>query len=473
MLKKAEEDIMPGIANWQTLYKEEYHQLYEEGYPVNMSIKPDMALDYLPIPSHSEEQTTANDIIWERAYSNLWKIREKGLRDDYPYKEPNDLDDIFSDTCFWEGGGGLNEEIYRKRLEGAWFGRCAGVVLGKPLEMGFSRGKIREYLESVNAYPLDDWVPSRSEKLEIVLREDCFPSTRGNIQFVQPDDDIHYTVLALLLAEKKGFSFTLKDVGENWLNNVPFHWFWCASRQIYYHLVNNDDHLLQDDELKNMPLLLNPWRECIDGQIRTDFWGYINPGNPRMAACLAWQDCSLSLVKNGLYGGMFVAACIAVALTKNPTIHSIIQGGLSVIPRKSRLAEAVNKVYQWYGSTGNWEETAEKIEATYGHLPFAGIINNLSIVVLALLHGNLDYSKTITTAIMCGIDTDCNGGTAGSIAGAAVGIEGIDCRWTRPLNNCVKTAIADMGETTITALIDRTAAVRENKFPTNFSLHST
>ena len=39
---------MPGYANWQELYKLEYLQLYEEGYPVGDGIEPDLAAGYLP-----------------------------------------------------------------------------------------------------------------------------------------------------------------------------------------------------------------------------------------------------------------------------------------------------------------------------------------------------------------------------------------------------------------------------------------
>lgn len=83
----------------------------------------------------------------------------------------------------------------------------------------------------------------------------------------------------------------------------------------------------------------------------------------------------------------------------------------------------------------------------------------MAFVTLALLHGNLDFTRTITTAVMCGTDTDCNSGTAGSIVGAAVGYEGLDPRWVAPLNDTVKTAVAFYGQGTITELVQRTLDV--------------
>lgn len=89
--------------------------------------------------------------------------------------------------------------------------------------------------------------------LDLRLREDCLPSTKGNVAYVQPDDDIHYTILALLLAERKGMGFTLNDVGENWLDNVPYHWFWCASRQAYYRIVNFEDSIPRETQIAEIP----------------------------------------------------------------------------------------------------------------------------------------------------------------------------------------------------------------------------
>ena len=48
---------------------------------------------------------------------------------------------------------------------------------------------------------------------------------------------------------------------------------------------------------------------------------------------------------------------------------------------------------------------------------------------LALLEGGLDFTRTITTAVMCGTDTDCNSATAGSIVGAAIGYDALPQRW--------------------------------------------
>ena len=156
---------------------------------------------------------------------------------------------------------------------------------------------------------------------------------------------------------------------------------------------------------------------------------------------------------------MFVAGCIAAALSKNPTVDKILDGGLAVIPKGSRLTETVQNVRKWYAQSGNFDDVCDKIYQTYGYLPFNGTLNNLALVVLAILEGNMDYSKTIIAAVCGGIDTDCNGGTAGSIIGAAVGISNIESRWYEPLNDTIKSNVAAFGQVSISEVIDRVIAL--------------
>ena len=447
---------MPGKANWQQLFELEYRQLYEEGYPVGKRFVPDCPSPYLPLPDQAKEKAEITERSWESAYQNLWEMRERGLRNDFPFVEPDEYQSIINNADIPPVLQLLDSAEYAERIRGAWFGRCAGVVLGKPFEMGLNRLEIKEYLESVDSYPLDDWAPLRSEKLGKGLRKDCLPSSRGQVRFVQPDDDTHYTILALLLAEKKGMCFSRLDIGSNLLDHIPYHWLWSATGQAYYHLVNLSEDRPQDEQLSQLPLKLNPWREGINGAIRADFWGYISPGNPKQSARLAHQIASLNMVKNGIYGAMFVAGCISAALAQHPTIENILQGGLCVIPKKSRLAKAIEDVVQWYSKENCWMPVCDRIYEKYGHLGFSACLNNMAFTVLSLIHGKLNYSKTITTAVMCGTDTDCTSGTAGSIVGAALGYRNLDSRWISPLNDHIKTAVAGFGEGSITELAQRT-----------------
>ncbi len=445
---------MPGYANYKRLFCEEFKTLKWEGYDPDKYIVNDKeSPDFCPDPKTADNYPSGDD-FWRRPYENLVKVMDTPIRDGYPYYEPNDFEAIMAEATPAPHMKPLSDEEYRRRLYGAFYGRCAAVILGKPLEMGLTKKFIKEYLESVNEYPLNDYVSARSEKLNFTLREDCVYSTKGNVKFAQSDDDINYTLLGLLLVEKYGLDIEPWMIGDNWANNIPFYWCWCASRVAYYHMV------MGTLPVEKIPYTINPWRECIDGQIRTDIWGYIFPAKHYEACKYSHLDTSFSLTKNGIYGGMFVAGALSCALSENPTVDRIIDAGLASIPKRSRLYEAIDNVRKWYNETKDWQLTADRLLEEYKEIPNEGTINNMAVVALGIIAGELDYTRSITIATMCGLDTDCNAGTVGSIIGAAVGIDGIEKRWYEPLCDTIKSVVASVGECKISDICERIIAAK-------------
>ena len=73
-------------------------------------------------------------------------------RPDFPYSEPSDLPRIRAERPSGprEMEVSLSEEELYDRVYGAWLGRCAGCLLGKPVE-GWSREKIERYLRLAGA----------------------------------------------------------------------------------------------------------------------------------------------------------------------------------------------------------------------------------------------------------------------------------------------------------------------------------
>lgn len=447
---------MPGMATWKQLYRTEFETLYEEGYPVGDKAVPDMSESYIPEATHVSEGDADDDgPRWEQAYRNLWQVREKGLRPDYPYQEPNDLETILARAPSVPSLVPLSPDSYRERAAGAWLGRCAGVTLGKPVEMELMDG-IREYLKSVDAWPLQGYVPPRSEKLDRTLK--CHDSTLGNIAYVPVDDDVSYTVAALLLVEQHGRDFGKVDVARSWLHLLPYSSLYSCTKMAYYNMVSHGMSRPMEDLVEDLPLMHNPMREGLNASIRVDLFGFISPADPRGAAEMTYRNASVNSTKNGIYAAMFVTGCIAGALSENPTVDTILDCGLSCVPTTSRLYEAIQQTREWYAVDKGWEPVCRRIYERWGHLNWAGAMYNFPITALALLHGNLDFSRSITTAVMCGVDTDCTAGTVGGIVGAAVGQQGIPQPWYDVFNDRVRTFVAGNGhgDGTLTNLIDRT-----------------
>ncbi len=113
----------------------------------------------------------------------------------------------------------------------------------------------------------------------------------------------------------------------------------------------------------------------------------------------------------------------------------------------------------------SWEEVNAAIYRRY-RLE-TGIVNhslpNAAIVVMALLKGEGDFGRTIGIAVMAGLDTDCNGATAGSIMGCALGTRGIPAYWTDPFNDRITTHLKGLSELSISEMAGRTYRVARQR----------
>ncbi len=374
---------------------------------------------------------------------------------DFPYDEPSALDRV-RPRCP-EGPRHISVTLSTVTLEdktlGAWLGRICGCMLGKPLE-GWDHGKIADLMEVCDLEQLDDYLPECPENNRGVALPEGSPVLRGNITHGVRDDDIDYTVVGLRILEEHGRQFEPRHVAEFWLAHLPYHRTYTAERVAYRNFVNG---IWPPESARHR----NPYREWIGAQIRADAFGYACPGRPEEAAGLAFRDACISHTKNGIYGEMWVAAMLAAAFACDDAIKAI-EISLTEIPRESRLSEALREVLGWHADGLSAEDALEGIIESYGHYHPVHTINNAAIVARALLWGEMDFSRTIGLAVQAGLDTDCNGATAGSVIGALLGADAIPEHWVEPLNDRVETAVFGEGERAITELAERTRRVQDS-----------
>lgn len=388
---------------------------------------------------------------WETLLILYEQLAELAPRPDFPFQEPSDLPDIrvarpAARRRWEEQRVAINDKI-ADRIHGGWLGRCAGCALGKPLESPpfmKSAENVKKYLQIAGAYPLDDFVPQHAEAMKAVGLADMhsLASQRGHVRFMESDDDLRYTIMGLDILEKKGAAFSTRDVAAWWLWNLPAAKCFTAEEAAYRNLfllgAVHDAQSLGDAELEQVRSWMNPYREWIGAQIRADGWGLACPGDPARAAEFAWRDAALSHVKNGIYGEMLCAAMIAAAAVLDDPL-GIVQAGLNEIPQKSRLTDAIRRTIEFCRSlnfsAARFEDGIRWVWQNFGHYDPVHTINNAAAVVMALLLGGRDYEKVITTAVMCGLDPDCNGATAGCICGTMLGAKQLPKKWTAPLND--------------------------------------
>ena len=199
-----------------------------------------------------------------------------------------------------------------------------------PFEQG--RAGIESYLRQGDAWPLRDYVP---EVAGFGLRSDARACCRGRFSRAEPDDDINYTVLALLMLEMHGGALDTQDVARSWLQMLPAGMTWTAERAAYRMLLDNMDDEFVNGEEPGFDLARcsdNDCNEWIGAQIRADLYGWVCPGRPALAAKLAEKDAHLlSHRGEGINGARFVAA-LGAAIPAEDSIDAAIDEACRHIP---------------------------------------------------------------------------------------------------------------------------------------------
>ena len=396
----------------------------------------------------------------EKAGQIFDMIAAKKVNALFPYTEPEEYSEILKSKkgAYRESFHADNEKLYDK-IYGGWLGRCAGCLLGKPVE-GWYRQRIQGLLHDTGNYPIDFYMASDidaaiRDKYEIIDEAQDYGNTKrawiNNVSGMPEDDDTNYTVLGLIAAEKYGKELTSDKMGHLWLKSLPILHTCTAERIAYKNIINMK---LPPESAKYR----NPHREWIGAQIRADAFGYVMPGDPEGAAKLCYEDAALSQVKNGIYGEMWVGAMIALAFCTDD-MEKVITLAMEEIPPKSRLYEAIKLILQWYKNGMGYDKVSDKIHEMYDEKTphdWCHVISNAMIVAAALLYGEKDFAKTIGMATEIGFDTDCNAATAGSVLGVMMGAENLPDKWISPLNDSLQSGVDGLGSVKISEMAKRT-----------------
>ena len=419
------------IHNWEDYSSNlltEYRQCVEEGLDVEMYKDVFESTSRLP---KGEVKKRIGDVLYD-VVINL------PTKEGYKYLEPDELDKIKS----LRHGGGARLEYEKSEIEdrvyGAWLGRICGCLLGKTVE-GIKLYELIPFLKETGNYPMHRYIRRSDISDELCDRYKfrfngrCYADTSHGMPV---DDDTNYMVLSQKIVEKYGREFTSYDVSRAWLRYQNKDAYCTAERVAFCNFVKGY-------EPPESAIYQNPYREWIGAQIRGDYFGYINPGDPEKAAEMAHRDACISHVKNGIYGEMFVSAMIAGAASTDE-MKEIIGIGLAEIPATSRLYERVSAIVDGYTAGVSKEECFKGIHTRYDDQnahDWCHTISNAEIVTASLLYGEGDYGRSICMAVEAGFDTDCNGATVGSVIGMAKGSACIGDEWKSPIGDTLYTSI--------------------------------
>jgi hypothetical protein len=153
---------------------------------------------------------------------------------------------------------------------------------------------------------------------------------------------------------------------------------------------------------------------------------------------------------------MWCAALIAAAFATSD-VGEALDRSLGVVPRRSRLYKAVADVRRWHGDGVSWDVTRDRIEQAWSGYSWVHAVNNAAVVAAGVLYGAGDFGSTIATTVVAGLDTDSNGGTAGSVGGILA--RSIADHWAAPLRDVVRSAVFGYDNSSLSSLAAKTVEV--------------
>jgi ADP-ribosylglycohydrolase len=405
---------------------------------------------------------------YDGLYELALELRTPAVRKDWPYNEPVAWDEIVAESeqlrpqQEWQEP---NIAEAAENVKAAFLGSVCGCMLGKPVEVDPTLAELKRAGEKAGEWPIRDYI-SQAFMDKLGRRHESVGQTvRENIRFVAADDDIHYTIIGMLLLESKGLSFEEGDIYQQWLMNIPPLWTWGPERTTLLTTGINGHHVLQKKKAEDCHdvLLLNPGDELCGAIIRADAYGYACPGNPDLAAWLAWKDASFTHIKTGTYSAMFIAALIAGCHTADNALKgndrlALIEEALKRIPGNTRFSTIVRDSMEKVAAASDWMAGYEVIHGKYRQYTHCKVYQEIGTLINTLKFAqSIDHGFCIQ--VSQGNDTDSFGATSGSMLGCFFGPGHMPERWLAPFDNKIYHALADFHEYDLNSLAQRMSAL--------------
>ncbi len=324
---------------------------------------------------------------------------------------------------------------YEERVYGGVLGKLIGVYLGRPFE-NWSHQRIMAELGPIRGYVHD----------------------RLDVPLVVTDDDIAGTFTFVRALEDSGYDPNLDSarIGEAWLNYV------VEGRTILWWggFGNSTEETAWRRLRAGMSAPLSgaaatngaTVAEQIGAQIFIDGWALVSPGRPAQAARLAREAARVSHDGEAVHAAVLIAAMEAASF-EEAGLERVLETGLREVPAGCVISRLADDVRRWHAADPqDWFRTRALLEERYGYDRYPGhchVIPNHGVVLMALVHGGDDFSRSLEIACTAGWDTDCNAGNVGCLNGIRLGLAGIDASavdWRGPVADRLLLSTADGGE---------------------------
>lgn len=404
------ESLMPLF--FMAVYVQEYGNL---GYDVREA--------EAMIEEGRELARTKNDIALYRHTCRLLKTLydspQKEDHEHWKYTEYNSFEQYAASVRFPEYApyDPDREELYDKIYAG-WIAQvCAGAI-GTAIE-GYHTKALEEVYGTVDRYIKDPEMYN---------------------------DDLTFELAFLETFIRKGYDLTAADVAEDWAARLPFAF---TAEGIALKNIKNGIYPPESGKFRN------PFRELIGAQMRGGICGMAAPGNPYLAAKLAYEDAIVSHHNNGVLGEIFNAVMVSLAFIKKD-MRGICREAIDLMPKDSEYYAVVDYAWKACEKYENWRDAWLDCDEKYKEYCWIHAYPNACAEVVALYFCENDYDKLVNLIAMCGLDSDCNAAQVANILAVAQGKECIDEKWTYPIGDYMETYVRGMEIVKFRVLAEKT-----------------
>ncbi|MEP7109242.1 MAG: ADP-ribosylglycohydrolase family protein [Ferruginibacter sp.] len=308
----------------------------------------------------------------------------------------------------------ISKGVLKDKIKGGWAGQTIGVTFGGPYEFRFQGTFIGDYQPLV-------WNDSLV-KFNMLHNAGLY-------------DDLYMDLTFVDVFEKHGLEAPVDSFANAFAH--AGYMLWHANQAGRYNILNGIK-APESGAWQN-----NPHADCIDYQIESDFAGLMSPGMPNTASAISDKIGHIMNYGDGWYGGVYVGAMYALAFTSND-INYVVSKALETVPAKSEFYQCIHDVIEWHKKyPADWKQTWLGVQEKWANdigCP-DGVFHpfnidakvNAAYVVIGLLYGGGEFTKSLEITTRCGQDADCNPSTAGGILGAVLGYDKIPGYWKRSL----------------------------------------
>ena len=308
----------------------------------------------------------------------------------------------------------LTKQQLQDKIKGGWAGQTIGVTFGGPYEFRYQGSFIQDYQPLL-------WNNTVIKK-NMLYNPGLY-------------DDLYMDLSFVDVFEKYGLDAPVDSFANAFAH--AGYTLWHANQGARYNILNGIKAPASGNWVNSTHA------DDIDYQIECDYAGLMSPGLPNTASAISDKIGHIMNYGDGWYGGVYIGAMYTLAFVSRD-VPFIVEEALKTIPKQSKYYQCIADVIRWHKQyPADWHQTWYELQKKWSSdigcadgifSPFnIDATINSAYVVMGLLYGNGDFTRTLEVATRAGQDADCNPSSAGGVLGTIIGYDKIPAYWKQGL----------------------------------------